>query len=158
MATRLKLSKTVKTGEGSIQESSKPKTGKIGPTALAGRQIAVRFTETVYDGMGNPTTTEYNGWIIKQVGDRRFKCTDGSHTEICKLVNKNNGSLGIKEMTITATRSTNATFKVQKITDKKVTDFSGNVYAWNFTTAAAPVVINSLIGLSSMEVVTVANS
>ena len=158
MATRLKKAKTVILDEGSLYPVSTLKVGKIGATALAGNQISVRFTETVYDGMGNPTTTEYNGWIVKQVGARRFKCTDGSHTEICKLVNKANSSLGIKEMTITATRHTSATFKVAKITDKKVTDFSGNVYAWKFTGAAAPVVLNSKIGLSSMEIVTVAHA
>lgn len=158
MARSLKLAKTVKDAEGSGAEVSRVKVGKIGATALTGNQISVRFTKTVYDISGNPTTTEYNGWIVKQVSARRFKCTDGTRTEICELVNKNNGSLGIQEMTITATRSTSATFKVEKITNKRVTDFSGNLYAWNFTTAAAAVELNALTGLSSLEVVTIANA
>lgn len=146
MATRLKLSKTVKNAEGTAQEASTVKVGKIGATALAGNQIQVSFRT------GGST---YTGWIIKQVGDRRFKCTDGTRTAICSLVASvtNNG-----DMSVTATRSTSATFTVAKITNKKVTDFSGNVYAWKFTGAAAPVVLNSLIGLSSMEIVTLANA
>jgi hypothetical protein len=61
-------------------------------------------------------------------------------------------------MSITATRSTSATFTVEKITNKRVTDFSGNVYAWNFTAAAAAVELNALTGLSSLEVVTIASA
>jgi hypothetical protein len=144
MATRLKLAKTVKDAEGSGAEASTLKVGKIGATALSGNQIQCSFRT------GGST---YTGWIVKQVGARRFKCTDGTHTAICKLVQSvtDNG-----DMSVTATRSTAATFTVEKITNKRVTDFAGNIYAWNFTTALAPVSLNSLIGLSSMEVVTLA--
>lgn len=139
MARSLKIAKTVKDAEGSGAEASRVKVGKIGATALSGNQIQVSFRT------GGST---YTGWITKQVSARRFKCTDGTRTAICKLVSSiaNND-----EMTITATRSTSATFKVQKITNKRVTDFSGNVYAWNFTSAAAA------SGLE-LEVVTIANA
>jgi len=130
MARSLKVAKTV---EGKV------KVGKIGATSVTGNQISVSFRT------GGST---YTGWITKQVSARRFKCTDGTNTAICKLVSSiaANG-----EMTITATRSTAATFKVQKITNKRVTDFSGNLYAWNFTSAAAA------SGLE-LEVVTIAAS
>lgn len=125
MATRLKLTKTVKTAEGSGAEASTLKVGQIGATALSGRQLQCSFRT------GDST---YTGWIIKQVGARRFKCTDGTHTAICKLVESvtDNG-----DMSVTATRSTSATFTVEKITNKKVTDFSGNSYAWDFVNSAA---------------------
>lgn len=139
MATRLKLSKTVKDAEGSGAEASTLKVGKIGATALSGNQIAVSFRT------GGST---YTGWIIKQVGARRFKCTDGTRTTICTLVETVTNN---DDMSITATRSTAATFTVAKITNKKVTDFSGNSYAWNFTTAAAATA-------TDMEVVTLATS
>lgn len=116
MARSLKVAKSV---------GGTTKVGKIGATAVSGNQIQVSFRT------GGST---YTGWIVKQVGARRFKCTDGTHTAICSLVSSvtNNG-----DMSVTATRSTAATFTVEKITNKRVTDFSGNVYAWNFTTAAA---------------------
>jgi hypothetical protein len=146
MARSLKLSKTVKDAEGSGAEASRVKVGKIGATSITGNQIQVSFRT------GGST---YTGWIVKQVSARRFKCTDGTRTAICELVSSvtNNG-----DMSITATRSTSATFTVEKITNKRVTDFSGNVYAWNFTTAAAAVELNALTGLSSLEVVTIASA
>ena len=146
MARSLKLSKTVKDAEGSGAEASRVKVGKIGATSITGNQIQVSFRT------GGST---YTGWIVKQVSARRFKCTDGTRTAICKLVSSvtNNG-----DMSITATRSTSATFTVEKITNKRVTDFSGNVYAWNFTAAAAAVELNALTGLSSLEVVTIASA
>jgi hypothetical protein len=146
MARSLKLSKTVKDAEGSGAEASRVKVGKIGATSITGNQIRVSFRT------GGST---YTGWIVKQVSARRFKCTDGTRTAICELVSSvtNNG-----DMSITATRSTSATFTVEKITNKRVTDFSGNVYAWNFTTAAAAVELNALTGLSSLEVVTIASA
>ena len=116
MARSLKISKSV---------GGTTKVGKIGATALGGNQIQVAY---------RTGGTNYTGWITKQVSARRFKCTDGSHPAICTLTSSlvNNG-----DMTVTATRSTAATFTVEKITNKHVTDFSGNLYAWNFTTAAA---------------------
>jgi hypothetical protein len=146
MARSLKLSKTVKDAEGSGAEASRVKVGKIGATSITGNQIRVSFRT------GGST---YTGWIVKQVSARRFKCTDGTRTAICELVSSvtNNG-----DMSITATRSTSATFTVEKITNKRVTDFSGNVYAWNFTAAAAAVELNALTGLSSLEVVTIASA
>ena len=146
MARSLKVAKTVKDAEGSGAEASRVKVGKIGATSITGNQIQVSFRT------GGST---YTGWITKQVSARRFKCTDGTRTAICKLVSSIAAN---NEMTITATRSTSATFKVQKITNKHVTDFSGNLYAWNFTTAAAAVELNALTGLSSLEVVTIANA
>lgn len=130
MARSLKVAKSV---------GGTTKVGKIGATALSGSQIQVSFRT------GGST---YTGWITKQVSARRFKCTDGTNTAICKLVSSiaANG-----EMTITATRSTAATFKVQKITNKRVTDFSGNLYAWKFSGAAAA------SGLE-LEIVTLANA
>lgn len=128
MARSLKIAKTVKNAEGSAQETSTVKVGKIGATALAGNQLQIRF---------KTGGTEYTGWISKQVGARRFKCTDGTRTAICSLVNKANNSLANNDMTLLATKADASTFRVQKVTNKRATDFSGNVYAWNFTSADA---------------------
>ena len=89
-------------------------------------------------------TSSVNGYIVKQLGSKRFKCqeVDASTTAICTLVNKADGSLAAGEMSIKARGDDGATGGsvgyVSKITARKMTvvDASGAVIfvgPWNFS-------------------------
>ena len=104
-------------------------------TADANNNIRVRF----HNG-----TSSVNGYIVKQLGSKRFKCqeVDASTTAICTLVNKADGSLADGEMSIKARGDDGATGGsvgyVSKITARKMTvvDASGAVIfvgPWNFS-------------------------
>ena len=62
------------------------------PTA-GGNEIKVRFRAT--------GQAEANGWIVKQLGSKKFRCTDGTNTEDCTLADKSQGTLAVADMTIT---------------------------------------------------------
>ena len=96
-------------------------------TPDSGSDFKVRFRAT--------GQSEANGWIVKQVGSKRFKCTNGTHTEICALVDKDQGSLAVGEMTISIKDSadSNAIKRVTKITGKRVTLSGGTQVPWDFT-------------------------
>ena len=49
------------------------------PTA-DGNEIKVRFRAT--------GEVEANGWIVKQLGSKKFRCYDGTNTMDCTLVDK----------------------------------------------------------------------
>lgn len=59
----------------------------------AGNQIKVHFK---LDG------TEYDGYLVRQRSTKRFVVSDGTHTGICSLVNKNKGELDDNEMLVEA--------------------------------------------------------
>ena len=102
-------------------------------TPDSGSDFKVRFRAT--------GQSEANGWIVKQVGSKRFKCTNGTHTEICALVDKDQGSLAVGEMTISIKDSadSNAIKQVTKITGRRVTVTGGAQLAWDFTGTGASV-------------------
>jgi hypothetical protein len=73
-----------------------------------GRPINKRFFGTSTD-QGDirvrfkASGTEYDGYIVKQKGSKKFVVTDGTVTATCTLTNKNDLALSDNEMTIKAT-------------------------------------------------------
>ena len=101
------------------------------PTA-GGSEIKVQF----HNG-----TASVNGWIVKQLGSKKFRCTDGTAVKDCFLVDKSaaDGStpaaVTAGEMTITVKDDAGALKQVTKISGKKVTLDTGETIAWNFSAA-----------------------
>ena len=102
------------------------------PTA-GGSEIKVQF----HNGTGS-----VNGWIVKQLGSKKFRCTDGTEVEDCFLVDKSTAdgstpaAVTAGEMTITVKDDAGAFKQVTKISGKKVTLDTGETIAWNFAPAA----------------------
>ena len=96
------------------------------PTA-DGNEIKVRFRAT--------GETEANGWIVKQLGSKKFRCTDGTNTEDCTLADKAQGTLAAGDMTITVKDDGGTARQVTKIAGRKVTLDSGTSIAWTFDNA-----------------------
>ena len=94
------------------------------PTA-DGNEIKVRFRAT--------GQTEANGWIVKQLGSKKFRCTDGTNTEDCTLVDKSQGALAVGDMTITVKDDGGTARQVTKIAGRKVTLDTGTSIPWNFS-------------------------
>ena len=96
------------------------------PTA-GGNEIKVRFRAT--------GEAEANGWIVKQLGSKKFRCTDGTDTEDCTLADKAQGTLAVGDMTITVKDDGGTARQVTKIAGRKVTLDTGASIAWNFSAA-----------------------
>ena len=107
--------------------------GTGGLTSISGNQIQVKAYP--YGG-----STNSNSSILRAKGKSKFLITDGTYTDICTLVNKAGGSLAVHEMSITATPAVGGTFRVARLTNKFLIDFSGNKYQWKFGAAAGDVV------------------
>ena len=95
----------------------------FGTPTPAGNEIKVQF----HNGTGSVA-----GWIIKQVGAKRFKVTDGSEIKVCSLVDKASAAIAAGEMTITINDGGTAR-QVTKIAAKKVTLDTGTTINWDFT-------------------------
>ena len=96
------------------------------PTA-GGNEIKVRYRAT--------GQAEANGWIVKQLGSKKFRCYDGTNTMDCTLVDKSQGTLAVGEMTITVKDDGGTARQVTKIAGRKVTLDTGASIAWNFSDA-----------------------
>lgn len=78
--------------------------------------------------------TEYNGYILKQTGSKRFKVTDGSgHTITGFLVNKSNGGLADGDVVINVLTDAGAYEQVIKIFNRTVITETGTRRGWTFT-------------------------
>ena len=97
----------------------------FGTPTDGGDEIKVQF----YDSTAGASK---NGWIIKQLGSKKFRCTDGTNTDDCFLVDKASGALAAGEMTITVDDNGTAR-QVTKIAARKVTLDTGSVIPWDFT-------------------------
>ena len=101
------------------------------PTA-GGNEIKVQF----HNGTGS-----VNGWIVKQLGSKKFRCTDGTAVKDCFLVDKSAAdgdtpaAVTAGEMTITVKDDAGALKQVTKIAGRKVTLDTGATIAWNFSDA-----------------------
>jgi hypothetical protein len=87
-------------------------------------------------------TTSKQGYIVKQVGARRFKCRDAAgNTRVCKLVNKAAGSLLAGEMSITVKQDDTTVDQVLKISGRMLTTISSGGLTirrpWNFSTSTS---------------------
>ena len=97
------------------------------PTA-GGDEIKVRFFAA--------GEAEANGWIVKQLGSKKFRCNNGDDNPgDCTLVDKVQGTLVAGEMTITVKDDAGVAKQVVKIAGRKVTLDSGESIAWNFSTS-----------------------
>ena len=96
------------------------------PTA-DGTEIKVRFRAT--------GQVEANGWIVKQLGSKKFRCYDGTNTMDCHIVDKAQGTLAVGDMTITVKDDGGTARQVTKIAGRMVTLDSGDRIAWNFSNA-----------------------
>jgi hypothetical protein len=96
------------------------------PTA-GGSEIKVRFRAT--------GEVEANGWIVKQLGSKKFRCTDGTDTEDCTLADKAQGTLAAGDMTITVKDDGGTARQVTKIAGRKVTLDTGASISWTFDDA-----------------------
>lgn len=117
-----------------------------------GRPLNKRYFGTPTDG-GNEIKVQFyngsasvNGWIVKQLGSKKFRCTDGTATADCVLVDKASSALdgshplvpGLGEMTITVDDNGTAR-QVVKISAHKVTMDNGAVINWDFVGTGAVV-------------------
>ncbi len=93
------------------------------PTA-GGNEIKVQF----HNGTGS-----VNGWIVKQLGSKKFRCTDGTYTEDCTLVDKASAAVAAGEMTITVKDDGGTARQVTKIAGRMVTLDSGDKISWNMS-------------------------
>lgn len=119
MGRPLKITKTVE---------STTKVGVIGDTAQPGSQIQV--TAFIPGG-----TEAVPGYIIKQIGSRRFKVVTSEGTGVCTLTTDTEVE---GTCSVTATAEDGSTFKISKITAKRVSDANGeHQYLWTFGAANA---------------------
>jgi hypothetical protein len=106
----------------------------FGPPTAGGDEIKVQF----YNG-----TASVNGYIVKQLGSKKFRCSDGTTEKDCVLSTKSSGTLDdshalvpeLGEMSITVKDDAGAVQQVTKISGRKLTLESGAVIAWNFSDA-----------------------
>ena len=101
----------------------------FGEPTVGGNEIKVRFRAT--------GQAEANGWIVKQLGSKKFRCTDGTNTEDCTLADKAQGTLDVADMTITVKDDGGTARQVTKIAGRKVTLDTGESIAWNFSDSNA---------------------
>ena len=95
----------------------------FGTPSDGGNEIKVQF----YDG-----SASVNGWIIKQLGSKKFRVTDGATIKDCFLVDKASGALAAGEMTITVKDDGGTARQVTKISGRKATIDTGASLAWVF--------------------------
>ena len=100
------------------------------PTA-GGNEIKVQF----HNG-----TASVNGYIVKQLGSKKFRCTDGVIEKDCFLVDKAAAAIAAGEMSIVVKDAAEAIKQVTKISGRKVTLDSGESIAWAYGAATATVV------------------
>ena len=98
----------------------------FGTPTDAGNEIKVQF----HNGTGS-----VNGWIVKQLGSKKFRCTDGTATKDCVLVDKATGDILAGEMSIVVKDDGGTARQVIKIAGRKVTLDTGTSIAWNFSDA-----------------------
>ena len=100
----------------------------FGPPTAGGNEIKVQF----HNGTGS-----VNGWIVKQLGSKKFRCTDGTAVKDCVLVDKASAAIAAGEMSIVVKDDGGTARQVTKIAGRKVTLDTGDVIAWNFSDSNA---------------------
>ena len=95
------------------------------PTA-GGSEIKVQF----HNG-----TASVNGYIVKQLGSKKFRCTDGVTEKDCFLVDKAAGAVAAGEMSIVIKDDGGTVRQVNKIAGRKMTMDTNATIGWNFSAA-----------------------
>lgn len=96
----------------------------LGEPTLNGNEIKVQF----HNG-----TASVNGWIVKQLGSKRFRCTDGTLTANCILTDAVPTALLVGQMSITVKDDAGVVTPIIKLSGKKVTTNTGESIAWDFS-------------------------
>jgi hypothetical protein len=97
----------------------------FGEPTVGGNEIKVRFFAA--------GQAEANGWIVKQLGSKKFRCNNGDDNPgDCTLVDKAQGTLAAGEMTITVKDDGGTARQVTKISGRMVTLDTGAKIAWGF--------------------------
>jgi len=96
------------------------------PTA-GGNEIKVAF----FNG-----TESVNGYIVKQLGSKKFRCTDGVVEKDCFLTNAAAAALTAGQMSIVVKDDAAAVKQVTKISGRKLTTEGTASITWNFSAAA----------------------
>ena len=95
----------------------------FGAPTTGGNEIKVQF----HNG-----TESVNGYIVKQLGSKKFRCTDGITTKDCFLVDKAAAAIAAGEMSIVVKDDDGTVRQVTKISGKKVTLDTGTKISWGF--------------------------
>jgi len=98
----------------------------FGAPTTGGNEIKIQF----HNGAAS-----VNGYIVKQLGSKKFRCTDGVIEKDCFLVDKAAGAIAAGEMSIVVKDDAGAIKQVTKISGKKVTLDTGATISWNFSDA-----------------------
>jgi hypothetical protein len=89
-----------------------------------GNQIKVRF---------KTGGTEYNGYVLKQTGSKRYKVSDGTRTITGYLVNKSNSGLANGDIVINVLNDAGAFVQVTKLYNRVAITEDNVKIKWNFT-------------------------
>jgi hypothetical protein len=100
------------------------------PTA-GGSEIKVQF----HNG-----TASVNGYIVKQLGSKKFRCTDGVTEKDCFLTDVAGTDLTAGQMSIVIKDDGNVIRQVTKITGRQLVTDAGTKLGWGFGAATATVV------------------
>ena len=98
----------------------------FGAPTTGGNEIKIQF----HNG-----TASVNGYIVKQLGSKKFRCTDGVIEKDCFLTDAAAAALTAGQMSIVVKDDAGAVKQVIKIAGRKVTLDSGESIAWNFSDA-----------------------
>jgi hypothetical protein len=90
----------------------------------AGNQIKVRF---------KTGGTEYDGYIVKQTGSKRFKVSDGTRTITGYLVNKSTGGLANGDIIINVLTDAGTYVQATKLYNRVAITEDNVKIKWNFT-------------------------
>lgn len=99
-----------------------------GTGLLTGNNLPIRFKSG---------GTVYEGFIVKQVGSRRFKCsTDDGTTAVAKClltVGTTSDPVNNNEAVLLGLLNGSQPISIREITNKIAIDFSSNRYKWTLT-------------------------
>ena len=118
------------------------------PTA-GGSEIKVQF----HNG-----TASVNGYIVKQLGSKKFRCTDGVTEKDCFLTDAAAAALTAGQMSIVIKDDGNVIRQVTKITGRQLVTDAGTKLGWGFGAATATVVEMEEAGDASEVAATVINA
>lgn len=90
----------------------------------SGSQIKVRF---------KTGGTEYDGYIVKQKGSKRFKVSDGTRTITGYLVNKSSGALANNDIIINVLKDDGTYVQATKLYNRVAIVEGNQKIKWNFT-------------------------
>lgn len=104
----------------------------FGDVAGSGQQIQCTAWVPTVDG----GTSAVTGYIVKQVGSRRYKVTTAQGTGICHLADPNAAALTAGQMSVAVSPNAGGTEYARHIMERKVETFSDHSYKWVVTGVA----------------------